>query len=169
MLEEEAMASNMQLWLQVTQQPGCCCFKTFWFALLCLIGVLLIFTESTDNNEFPGFDWLWSLIITLWSRLGACFEWVSDQRMQILVRRWRQFPPKFDFNIHLRVKSLLMRDYEREKSLKKDVNKCVNSRGCDTEFSFDKWVRFMRIFWNKGRRFNHMGSYYDSSTPLSKY
>ena len=95
---------------------SCCCLKTFCFALLCLIGVFLICTESTDNNEFPGFDWLWSLIITLPSRLGACFEWVSDQRMQILVRRWRQFPPKFDFNIHLRVKSFLMRDHEREKN-----------------------------------------------------
>ena len=31
-------------------------------------------------------DCLWSWIIILALRLSACFEWVSDQRMQILVR-----------------------------------------------------------------------------------
>ena len=121
---------------------SCCCLKAFCFALLWLIGVFLICTESTDNNEFPGFDWLWSLIITLPSRLGACFEWVSDQRMQILVRRWRQFPPKFDFNIHLRVKSFLMRDYEREKTLKKRRKQMCEQSG------LRHWILFWQMAQN---------------------
>ena len=32
---------------------------------------------------------------------------------------------------------------------------CEQPRLRHCEFSFDKWIRIMRIFWNKERRFNH--------------
>ena len=48
MLEQEAIASNMQLWLQIIQQPSSCFMH--YAPELCLIGMFLICTDSTDNN-----------------------------------------------------------------------------------------------------------------------
>ena len=104
---------------------------------------------------------LLSLVITLLSR----FEWAGDQRMQIFVGR--QFSPKVGFNIYLRGKSLLIRD--QMGSAWKNIDKCTNSWGSDTEFSFDRWHKIMQIFRDKESRFNHMGSHSDSFPPLSEY
>ena len=108
-------------------------------------------------------------------RLWVAFKLGYHSSEQIWVSGWsknanfcgRQFSPKVGFNIYLRGKSLLIRD--QMGSAWKNIDKCTNSWGSDTEFSFDRWHKIMQIFRDKESRFNHMGSHSDSFPPLSEY
>ena len=111
MLEQEAMSSNMQLWLKILQQPSCCILH--YAPELWLIGMFLICTESTDNN----------LVHRLW--LALKFDYHSPEQIGGLlwVSEWSKnansgeevaaVSTKIWFqHLSLWVNSFLIRDWE---------------------------------------------------------